>query len=81
MSEKKQALKKDFEKELKRLEEIVALLEKGDSPLDESIKLFEEGIEKASDMKKNLEESKRKIEIISKKSGLFTTEKFGDDEI
>ncbi len=80
MSEKKTAVKKDFEKELKRLEEIVALLEKGDSPLDESIKLFEEGIEKASDMKKSLEEAKRKIEIISKKSGLFATEKFGEDE-
>ena len=80
MSEKKTIVKKDFEKELKRLEEIVALLEKGDSPLDESIKLFEEGIAKAADMKKSLEEAKRKIEIISKKSGLFTTEKFGEDE-
>ncbi|MEA2082217.1 MAG: exodeoxyribonuclease VII small subunit [Elusimicrobiota bacterium] len=78
MSEKKQVLKKDFEKELGRLEKIVALLEKGDSPLDESIKLFEEGIEKASTMKKSLEEAKRKIEIISKKSGLFETEKFGE---
>ncbi|MCD6311288.1 MAG: exodeoxyribonuclease VII small subunit [Elusimicrobia bacterium] len=80
MSEKKQVEKKDFEKELGRLEEIVGLLEKGDSPLDESIKLFEEGIEKASAMKKSLEEAKRKIEIISKKSGLFETEKFGEDE-
>ena len=78
MSEKKKVEKKDFEKELKRLEQIVALLEKGDSPLDESIKLFEEGIDKASDMKKSLEEAKRKIEIISKKSGLFTTENFGE---
>ena len=41
MSEKKTVSKKDFEKDLKRLEDIVALLEKGDSPLDESIKLFE----------------------------------------
>ncbi|PIV18985.1 MAG: exodeoxyribonuclease VII small subunit [Elusimicrobia bacterium CG03_land_8_20_14_0_80_50_18] len=80
MSEKKTVSKKDFEKDLKRLEDIVALLEKGDSPLDESIKLFEEGIEKAAEMKKNLEEAKRKIELISKKSGLFSTEKFHEEE-
>lgn len=80
MSEKKTVSKKDFEKDLKRLEDIVALLEKGDSPLDESIKLFEEGIEKAAEMKKSLEEAKRKIEIISKKSGLFSTEKFDEEE-
>jgi len=80
MSEKKTVSKKDFEKDLKRLEDIVALLEKGDSPLDESIKLFEEGIEKAAEMKNNLEEAKRKIELISKKSGLFSTEKFHEEE-
>ncbi|MDO9513361.1 MAG: exodeoxyribonuclease VII small subunit [Elusimicrobiota bacterium] len=80
MSEKKTVSKKDFEKDLKRLEDIVALLEKGEAPLDESIKLFEEGIEKAAEMKKSLEEAKRKIEIISKKSGLVTTEKFDEEE-
>jgi len=31
-------------------------------------------------MKKNLEEAKRKIELISKKSGLFSTEKFHEEE-
>lgn len=32
-----------FEKSMARLEEIVALLERGDTPLEESLKLFEEG--------------------------------------
>ena len=32
-----------FEKAMKRLEEIVAALEKGDAPLDQSLALFEEG--------------------------------------
>jgi exodeoxyribonuclease VII small subunit len=32
-----------FEAALKRLEEIVRRLESGDAPLDESIKLYEEG--------------------------------------
>lgn len=32
-----------FEQSMARLEEIVALLERGDTPLEESLKLFEEG--------------------------------------
>ncbi|NLL45206.1 MAG: exodeoxyribonuclease VII small subunit [Clostridiales bacterium] len=32
-----------FEKSMARLEEIVKLLERGDAPLDTSLKLFEEG--------------------------------------
>ncbi len=32
-----------FEQAMGRLEEIVALLERGDAPLEESLKLFEEG--------------------------------------
>lgn len=35
--------KKTYEEALSRLEEIVALLEKGNMPLEESLKLFEEG--------------------------------------
>lgn len=34
----------DFEKNLQRLEEIVQRMEKGDLPLDESLRLFEEGV-------------------------------------
>ncbi len=33
-----------FEDSLKRLEAIVGRLEKGDLPLDESLKIFEEGV-------------------------------------
>ncbi len=34
----------DFEKKLNRLEEIVQKMEKGELSLDESMKLFEEGV-------------------------------------
>ncbi len=34
----------DFEKKLSRLEEIVSKMEKGDIALEESLKLFEEGV-------------------------------------
>ena len=33
-----------FERNLKQLEEVVARLEQGDLPLDEAMKLFEEGM-------------------------------------
>ena len=36
-----------FEQALGRLEEIVALLEKGDAPLDQSLELYEEGAARA----------------------------------
>ena len=35
--------KKSFEENMTRLEEIVALLERGDAPLADSLSLFEEG--------------------------------------
>ena len=35
--------KLDFEGSMARLEEIVSLLERGDAPLDEAMKRFEEG--------------------------------------
>ena len=35
--------KKTFEESLRRLDEIVRTLEKGDAPLGDSLKLFEEG--------------------------------------
>lgn len=34
----------NFEEGMKRLEEIVSSLERGDAPLEESIRLFEEGM-------------------------------------
>lgn len=35
--------KKSFEESLRRLDEIVRTLEKGDAPLSDSLRLFEEG--------------------------------------
>jgi exodeoxyribonuclease VII small subunit len=53
-----------FEAALKRLEEIVSLLEKGNTDLDNSLKLFEEGVElvKFCDLKlKDVENKTAKI--------------------
>ena len=46
----------DFEKKLERLEEIVTKMESGDLSLDESLKLFEEGIKSSRECHKQLTE-------------------------
>lgn len=47
-----------------RLEIIVSELEKGDLPLDESLKIFEEGIRLSKSCLKMLDETERKVEIL-----------------
>ena len=53
-----------FEEKLKRLNEIVSLIENEDLPLDESIKLYEEGTELISLLSKELEKAEAKIEKV-----------------
>lgn len=53
-----------FEDALSRLETIVAELEKGDLPLDDSLKIFEEGIKLSKTCLKILDDAERKIEIL-----------------
>ena len=53
-----------YEKAVKRLEEIVNLLEKNEASLDESMKLFQEGVTLANECKQYLKEYKGKLEII-----------------
>lgn len=65
---------KDFEKALKRLEEIVAELEKGELPLEEALKLFEEGIKIARFCNTRLDEAERKVEVLLKSEGGETVE-------
>ena len=55
-----------YEKAVKRLEEIVDLLEKNEAPLDESMKLFEEGTGLAAFCNDKLVNAKQKITEINK---------------
>lgn len=59
--------KKSFEESLKELEEIVKTLEKGESPLKETLEKFEEGLNLSNLCTKELETAKQKIEKIMKK--------------
>jgi exodeoxyribonuclease VII small subunit len=55
-----------FESSLKELEQIVARLEAGDLPLEQSLELFEQGIRLSRDCQKRLDEAERKVEILLK---------------
>jgi exodeoxyribonuclease VII small subunit len=57
---------KKFEAAMARLEEIVQELEQGDLPLEQSLKLFEEGVKLSRVCNKRLEEAERKVEILMK---------------
>ena len=63
----------NFESALKRLEEISDLLENEDTPLDESIKLFEEGIELKEFCEEKLKSAKLKIDKIVKRNKSLTS--------
>ena len=66
-----------FETSLHRLEQIVKKLEGGDLPLDDAMKLFEEGIQLSQQCQKQLEEAENKVEILLKKAdGKVVARKF-----
>ncbi len=55
-----------FEKALADLEEVVAKLEKGGTPLNESLALFEKGVKLARFLRAELDKAERKVEILLK---------------
>lgn len=59
------AKKVTFEDSLVRLEEITIKIESGDLTLDESLKLFEEGIKLSRFCEKKLTAAEQKIEILN----------------
>jgi exodeoxyribonuclease VII small subunit len=72
---------KKFETAMARLEEIVQKLEQGDLPLEQSLKLFEEGIRLSRICNTRLEEAERKVEILLKdKSGNMIAKPFEEEE-
>ena len=69
-----------FEKDLEKLEDIVAALEEGGLPLDTSIKKFEEGIKLAKRCETALSSAEKKIEVLTKNAaGEVETEAFKSD--
>jgi exodeoxyribonuclease VII small subunit len=55
-----------FEESLKQLETIVAQLERGDLPLEESIGIFEQGMRLSAQCKQELDTAESKVQILLK---------------
>ncbi|HEX8710308.1 MAG TPA: exodeoxyribonuclease VII small subunit [Terracidiphilus sp.] len=70
-----------FEESLKKLETIVGQLEKGDLPLEESLKLFEDGVSLSSACKQELDAAEGKVEmLIKQRDGSLKAEPFLTEE-
>jgi len=66
-----------FEESLKKLETIVDQLEKGDLPLEQSLKLFEEGVGLSAVCKQELDAAEGKVQmLIKQRDGSLKTEPF-----
>ena len=55
-----------FEESIKKLESIVEQMEKGDLSLEDSLKLFEEGVGLSATCKKELDSAEGKVQMLIK---------------
>ncbi|TET51960.1 MAG: exodeoxyribonuclease VII small subunit [Deltaproteobacteria bacterium] len=72
---------KQFEDAMKELEDIVKRLESGDLSLEESLKIFEEGIALSRYCFKKLEEAEKRVSILIKDEEGIKREPFASEEI
>lgn len=82
MAAKKEKIR--FEESLRELEDIVRQLERGEIPLDESIKAFQRGVTLSKDLSKILDDMEKKVSIlIENEAGTLKEENFigtGDEK-
>ena len=72
---------KTFGENMQRLEQIVRAMERGDVPLEESLKLFQEGTELVRSCGKLLDEAKLQIQkVMTAADGSPVMEEFQDEE-
>ena len=72
---------KQFEDAMKELEDIVKRLESGDLSLEESLKIFEEGIALSRYCFKKLEEAEKRVSNLIKDEEGIKREPFESEEI
>lgn len=73
-----------FEQNLDRLEGIVKQLEESELPLEEALKLFEEGTALSAGCRQQLEEAEHRVEILTKTANGIVAEsmaEFSTDEL
>jgi exodeoxyribonuclease VII small subunit len=71
--------KTNLEDDIKRLQKLVEDLGSGKLTLGESLKKYEEGIKLAQSCSSLLNDAQRKVELLMKKDGKYSLEKFEDD--
>jgi exodeoxyribonuclease VII small subunit len=70
-----------FEDSFKKLEKIIAKMEGGDLPLEETLKLYEEGMRLYTQCSQKLTEVQKKVELLSQTpEGRLTGKSFTVDE-
>jgi exodeoxyribonuclease VII small subunit len=73
--------KETFEDSFKKLEKIIAKMEGGDLPLEETLKLYEEGMRLYTHCSQKLTEVQKKVELLSQTSeGKLAGKPFPMDE-
>ena len=68
-----------FENALERLENIVASLESGEAPLDESLALFEEGVKLVKLCNNKLEGAEKVVKQLVNVDGEFVEKSFSEE--
>jgi len=72
---------KTFEESMNRLEQIVRSMERGDVPLEESLKLFQEGTQLVQTCTKLLDDAQLQIKkVMTAADGSPVMEDFADEE-
>lgn len=73
---------KTFEENMERLEQIVRAMDRGDVPLEESLKLFQEGTQLVESCGKLLDEAELQVKkIVTDTDGNPVEEEFTDEPL
>ena len=70
----------NFESSLEELERVVKELEKGDLPLEQSLALFEKGMNLSASCKEQLEQAETRVEILVKRGTQVAAMPFDPDK-
>jgi len=68
-----------FEDSLKELEQLVEQMERGDMPLEESLKSFERGVQLTRTCQQALKAAEQKVQILLEENGETTLKPFPDE--
>ena len=73
-------MKLTFEKKLEKLEQIIAQLEDPSLELEQSAKIFEEGLSLSKELSAQLSEVKNKVELLKKQGSELKLETFEEEK-